>query len=62
MFFMGGMTMGYLHPPVPAKETEAVAVSLPKDKSGRPIDTVGMDGSRESAAERTLLWARRILC
>jgi hypothetical protein len=35
MFFMGGMTMGYLHPPKPAKEEDVLTVALPEEKTRR---------------------------
>jgi len=61
MFFMGGMTLGYLHPPVRAKRVDANVVSVDEDGLGAqrlPLAPVSGDG----AVERTLLWARRILC
>ncbi|MBB5573731.1 MULTISPECIES: hypothetical protein [Rhizobium] len=64
MFFMGGMTMGYLHPPQPAKEEDALAVTLPEEKSRRQIGPTEAAAPEPevSAVERTLIWARRILC
>lgn len=62
MFFMGGMTMGYLHPPVPAKDDGVTTVMLPEEKGRREIGTTDVAMYRESAVERTLIWARRILC
>jgi hypothetical protein len=58
MFFMGGMTMGYLHPP--AKEASPVRTELPEDKARRQAGP--NDVPSDSAMERTLIWARRILC
>ena len=62
MFFMGGMTMGYLHPPVPAKEEDALAVTLPEEKNRRQIDPAETGVPEANAVERTLIWVRRILC
>jgi hypothetical protein len=58
MFFMGGMTMGYLHPP--AKDVSPVRVELTEDKARR--QTGPSENPSDSAMERTLIWARRILC
>ncbi len=62
MFFMGGMTMGYLHPPVPAKQEDARSAAL-REESGRrqagPAEERAVD---TSAIERSLIWARRVLC
>ncbi|CAN7477770.1 hypothetical protein LJR251_003178 [Rhizobium rhizogenes] len=62
MFFMGGMTMGYLHPPIPAKEEDVLTVTLPEEKSRHLIGQTEAPASESSAVERTLIWARRILC
>ncbi|MDE1992891.1 MAG: hypothetical protein KGI75_10335 [Rhizobiaceae bacterium] len=62
MFFMGGMTMGYLHPPLPAKEDDALTVTLPEEKNRRQIGPGETPAPETSAVERTLIWARRILC
>jgi hypothetical protein len=61
MFFMGGMTMGYLHPPMPAKEVEANRIDLSEEKNGRPAASETA-ASMAGTMERTLIWARRILC
>ncbi len=58
MFFMGGMSMGYLHPP--AKEATPVRVELPEDKNRRQAGPAELPS--DGAMERTLIWARRILC
>lgn len=58
MFFMGGMTMGYLHPP--AKDAEPVRIDLPEEKNRRQVGP--SETPNDSAMERTLIWARRILC
>jgi hypothetical protein len=58
MFFMGGMTMGYLHPP--AKNAEPVRIDLPEEKNRRQVGPG--ETPNDSAMERTLIWARRILC
>ncbi|MDL2404320.1 hypothetical protein PY650_01335 [Rhizobium calliandrae] len=62
MFFMGGMTMGYLHPPMPAKEEDVLTVTLPEENSRRHIGPAETPAPQASAVERTLIWARRILC
>ncbi|PZM09709.1 hypothetical protein [Rhizobium tubonense] len=62
MFFMGGMTMGYLHPPKQAKEEDTLGATLPEEKSRRQIGLIEAVDQREGAVERTLIWARRILC
>ncbi|HEX8047459.1 hypothetical protein [Rhizobium sp.] len=62
MFFMGGMTMGYLHPPMPAKEEDVLTVTLPEEKNRHLIGQTETPVSETSAFERTLIWARRILC
>jgi hypothetical protein len=62
MFFMGGMTMGYLHPPQQAKEEKALNASSPEQNSPRQVEMNLADCQREGAVERTLIWARRILC
>ena len=62
MFFMGGMTMGYLHPPKPAKEEDVLTVTLPEENSRRQIGPTETPASEAGAVERTLIWARRILC
>ncbi|HEY0125422.1 MAG TPA: hypothetical protein VGC14_27370 [Rhizobium sp.] len=62
MFFMGGMTMGYLHPPMPAKEEDVLTVALPEEKRCRQIGQAETPADEASAVERTLIWARRILC
>ncbi|MBM7049027.1 MULTISPECIES: hypothetical protein [Rhizobium] len=62
MFFMGGMTMGYLHPPVPAKEERTGAVALSEENSRRQTGPAEEQVADTSAIERSLIWARRILC
>lgn len=62
MFFMGGMTMGYLHPPVPAKEERAGTAARSEDKCYRQAGPAEEQAADTSAIERSLIWARRILC
>jgi hypothetical protein len=62
MFFMGGMTMGYLHPPVPAKQEGARSASLSDENSRRQVGSAEEQTADTSAIERSLIWARRILC
>lgn len=61
MFFMGGMTLGYLHPPAPAKAVDGNGCASAEEKS---LNSKGSPSapSSDGAIERTLLWARRILC
>jgi hypothetical protein len=61
MFFMGGMTLGYLHPPVRAKRADSNVALTDEDSFGsQRLPPLAL--SAESALERSLLWARRILC
>ncbi|EJZ20877.1 hypothetical protein NE852_21280 [Rhizobium sp. Pop5] len=62
MFFLGGMTMGYLDPPVKAERREQASVSLPAEKDRRLIDTAANPPQNESVVERSLIWAWRTLC
>ncbi len=61
MFFMGGMTLGYLHPPVRAKRIEAGA-SVADEETAVTLRQQLAPTVVDGAIERTLLWARRILC
>jgi hypothetical protein len=54
--------MGYLHPPIQAKEEDVLTVTLPEEKSRHLIGQTEAPASESSAVERTLIWARRILC
>ena len=61
MFFMGGMTLGYLHPPVRTKRGEGSAAVAEEDSTvAQRLPPTS--GAGDGALERTLLWARRILC
>lgn len=62
MFFMGGMTMGYLHPPVPAKGERTGVAALSEENSRRQTGPAEEQVADTSAIERSLIWARRILC
>ncbi|GES52364.1 hypothetical protein Rhsp01_48650 [Rhizobium sp. NBRC 114257] len=62
MFFMGGMTMGYLHPPVPAKREGARSATLSDENCRRQAGPAEEQTADTSAIERSLIWARRILC
>ncbi|RUM24768.1 hypothetical protein EFQ99_13930 [Rhizobium vallis] len=62
MFFLGGMTMGYLDPPVKAECREQISVSLPAEKDRRLIDTPANPPQNENVVERSLIWAWRTLC
>ena len=61
MFFLGGMTMGYLEPPAKAERDEQPVVSIPSEKDRRLIDTSAAQ-REENAIERSLIWAWRTLC
>ncbi|MBX4933285.1 hypothetical protein [Rhizobium bangladeshense] len=61
MFFLGGMTMGYLVPPVRADRKEQIAVSMPAEQDRRLIETANLQQS-ENGVERSLIWAWRTLC
>jgi hypothetical protein len=61
MFFMGGVTLGYLHPPARDKR-EDVADTASKDTAFDPAKAPVSPGTADGALERTLLWARRLLC
>ena len=61
MFFLGGMTMGYLDPPVRAEHKEQMTVSMPAEKDRRLIETSNPP-QNENAVERSLIWAWRTLC
>jgi hypothetical protein len=62
MFFMGGMTMGYLHPPVPAKREDARSATFSDENSRRQAGSADEQAADTSAIERSLIWARRVLC
>lgn len=62
MFFLGGMTMGYLDPPVRTDRQEQNSVSLPAEKDRRLIETSSNPPQNESAVERSWIWAWRTLC
>lgn len=62
MFFLGGMTMGYLDPPVRTDRQEQSSVSLPAEKDRRLIETSSNPPQNEGAVERSWIWAWRTLC
>ncbi len=62
MFFMGGMTMGYLHPPVPAKQEGTRLAARSEDNSRHQAGPAEERTADTSAIERSLIWVRRILC
>ena len=61
MFFMGGMTMGYLEPPVPASKQQTCA-TLADEKDRRQLPEREGAPSKNGAVERRTLWGLRILC
>jgi hypothetical protein len=62
MFFMGGMTMGYLDPPVPAKSGEASHVRPSPETACLEIQAPDTTRLCDRAIERAFIWARRVLC
>ncbi|MGV4793884.1 hypothetical protein [Rhizobium sp. F40D2] len=62
MFFLGGMTMGYLDPPVRADRRERVSASMPAEKDRRLIETPANPSQTEDSVERSWIWAWRTLC
>jgi hypothetical protein len=62
MFFMGGMTMGYLHPAQPAKGGDGTRLLQPEQKDGAQLSPSETSDLRDRAFERTLIWAWRVLC
>ncbi|WP_371075151.1 MULTISPECIES: hypothetical protein [unclassified Sinorhizobium] len=62
MFFLGGMTMGYLHPPAPAEEAVATSTKAVEEKNRRLLVSREASLPRDGRTERPLIWAWRILC
>ncbi|TCU36082.1 hypothetical protein [Rhizobium azibense] len=62
MFFLGGMTMGYLDPPARVERSEQTSVSIPAEKDRRSIEAASCPQREENAMERSLIWAWRTLC
>ncbi len=62
MFFLGGMTMGYLDPPVQAERRDTSSVTIPAEKDRRLIETSPNAPQSDGAAERSWIWAWRTLC
>lgn len=62
MFFLGGMTMGYLDPPARADRREQISVSIPAEKDRRLIETSSNPSESDNVVERSLIWAWRTLC
>jgi len=62
MFFLGGMTMGYLHPPATTEREAAPQTSIPAEKARRFLETPAtVKPRRDTTGDRSLLWAWRIL-
>ncbi|OWW00976.1 hypothetical protein ATY81_07000 [Rhizobium sp. R72] len=63
MFFLGGMTMGYLHPPAKTDREAPVSTSIPAEKDRRLLETPEAPAKirRGSGEDRSLLWAWRTL-
>jgi hypothetical protein len=62
MFFLGGMTMGYLDPPAKVARSDQTSVSIPAEKDRRLIEASSGAQREENAIERSLIWAWRTLC
>ncbi|MBB3594619.1 hypothetical protein FHX08_005023 [Rhizobium sp. BK529] len=62
MFFLGGMTMGYLDPPVNADRRETTSVKIPAEKDRRLLETSPNAPQNDCAIERSWIWAWRTLC
>ena len=62
MFFLGGMTMGYLDPPAKAERRETASAKIPAEKDRRLIETSPNAAQNDSAMERPWIWAWRALC
>ncbi|ANM12761.1 MULTISPECIES: hypothetical protein [unclassified Rhizobium] len=62
MFFLGGMTMGYLDPPVKADRRDQASVSIPTEKDRRLIEVPANPSQSEDAVERSWIWAWRTVC
>jgi hypothetical protein len=62
MFFLGGMTMGYLDPPAKVERSQAKPVSMPAEKDRRFIETPSNEPQQDNVVERSLIWAWRTLC
>lgn len=61
MFFLGGMTMGYLAPPAKADKDAKSAASIPAERDRRLLDTPNT-AHQDNVVERSLIWAWRTLC
>lgn len=65
MFFLGGMTMGYFAPPAKAKRGATALFKAAKRnrrakaKPTAPFPTLPF---KETAVERSLIWAWRTIC
>jgi len=63
MFFLGGMTMGYLHPPAKSDREAATSTSIPAEKDRRLLETQAATVKPRQGVtdDRSLLWAWRTL-
>ncbi|CDM59810.1 MULTISPECIES: hypothetical protein [Rhizobium] len=63
MFFLGGMTMGYLQPPAKTDREAAISTSIPAEKDRRLLETpeAAVRPRYGAGNERSLLWAWRTL-
>lgn len=61
MFFLGGMTMGYLHPPAKTDRKAPVPTSIPAEKDRRLLETTEAPNKacQGTGEDRSLLWAWR---
>jgi hypothetical protein len=60
MFFLGGMTMGYFAPP--AKAAKRAAPLFKMAKRDRKIVAKKKSSYKDSAVERSLIWAWHTIC
>jgi hypothetical protein len=60
MFFLGGMTMGYFAPP--AKAAKRTAPLFKMARRDRKIVAKKKSSHKDTAVERSLIWAWRTIC
>lgn len=60
MFFLGGMTMGYFAPP--AKAAKRTGPRFKMAKRDRKIVAKRKNSYKDSAVERSLIWAWHTIC
>ncbi|WP_160007603.1 hypothetical protein [Rhizobium sp. 18055] len=60
MFFLGGMTMGYFAPP--AKSAKRASALFKMAKRNRKAEAKKNTPYKDSAVERSLIWAWHTIC